>query len=127
MTEEFVPTMATTVVDKRVLIEVLRENRKLHLADYQEARQGYKEAVTAALTKALKAAKAGDYEAWRNMYHNLSKPENYEKSYDLAIKKMELSQHSIVHLSDAEFKQYVMDEWAWTNQFTTSTAMYVSK
>ena len=43
------------------------------------------------------------------------------------IRKLELETKTEVELDDTEFRQYVMDDWDWKEQFIASNTVYASK
>lgn len=118
---EFKPTMNEIVVAKSDLLERLEKNRKGHRKAFEKALEGYKEAAIEALEEALADARKGKV---RLNFHALVMPQDHTADYDRAIEKMKMSQHEQVHLTDQEFAQYVMDDWAWKQQFTQTSALY---
>jgi hypothetical protein len=56
---------------------------------------------------------------------SLTYPENHTKDYERAIRKMEASVYDEVKLTDAEFNQYVLNDWSWRNQFIASNSLFI--
>lgn len=95
------------------ILEILKKNRDAHQEMYETALQGYQKALIEKLTSKLSAAEEG-----KDVSHeiDLEKPRSYKKEYDRAIRMFELQVDSEVSLSDQEFAQLVMDEWAWSDR-----------
>jgi len=116
--------MNTVNVTVSKLLETLRKNRETHIAEYNEALKGYREACIAKLKENLDNAIAGkDFTTSINIY----KPQSYEKDYSRAISMLEWSTETEVELSAREFDQYVNDEWQWAEGFKTVNSMYLAK
>lgn len=109
-------------VDKHELIEKLRANRVKHVQDYTEAYAGYLGDSITKLKKALREAKKGNIQ---NV--NFRAPECHEKDYTLVIEMLEMSVDDHIDLSAHEFKQYVRDEWAWSDTFNNTKMLYSGK
>jgi hypothetical protein len=103
------------------LLDILKKNRADHRATFEKASKGYRERAIAELDASLKDAHAGK-KIRRSI--GLVEPMDQTKDYDRAIRMLELTVDEIVTIGNSEFAQYVMDDWAWKEQFTTSNAMY---
>lgn len=105
---------------KQVLAQ-LKENRDKHKVAYDDAMEGFKEAVVKELAEALELAKAGtEY----RLCLKQSKPTHYLKQYDRAIAMFEMSSQDEIELTENEFTQYVLDNWNWSDSFTTTARAY---
>ncbi len=82
---------------------------------------GYRLALIGACEAKLAAAKKGERVSLRI---DLVEPETHEKDYDRIIRMLEMSVHDEIKISEHEFNQYVMDEWAWREKFATTNARY---
>lgn len=135
-------------VDRKKLIDALKANRERHIAQYNEAVEGYRDAALAILSKAKASAVARmekNFERIRVDLENfnpeegasdritliqsetvdLPVPRNYSKDYDAAIDIAEWDVNDKLKLSFAEFQCFVRDEWDWTIDFVSNSAMYV--
>jgi hypothetical protein len=112
-----------TTVNRLDLLKKLQDNRDQHEQIYTLAVQGYIEAVTQELKDKLQAVKDGD-----DISRHLTnvKPENHLDDYDEVIGMMSMNIESEVTLDQSLFRQYVMDQWNWKQQFVTSTSLYTS-
>lgn len=106
------------------LLEVLKQNRESHVAEYTSAMEEYRKDAIAALKKNLKDAQNGGDIV---LYASLVAPQNFTASYDTVIKMLEMSSDEIVELTISEFQQYVEDNWQWKGSFLASTSMYNAK
>ncbi|MDB2687323.1 hypothetical protein N9Y42_08935 [Mariniblastus sp.] len=135
-------------VDRKKLIDALKANRERHIAQYNEAVEGYRDAALEIVNKAKALAVARmerNFEKIRIDLENfnpddgasdritliqsetvdLPVPRNYSKDYDAAIDIAEWDVNDKLKLSFAEFQCFVRDEWDWTNAFVSNSAMYV--
>lgn len=113
--------MQSVKVNKDKLLETLPSNLANHVADYKSAKAKYPGVVAQAMRK-----RAADIDAGEKIdtYFDLPEPVSYEQNYKDAIEMLEWSENDTVDLSQAEFKQYVQDVWAWRAQFASSTQVY---
>lgn len=114
--------MNTVTVDKEELLNVLNGNQKSHRETYEHAHEAWKSQVRSALMEAKNKAQAGtEYRT----YFNLPEPKSYDKEYDRAIRMVEMEVSDTIQLTQQEFTRYVMDEWEWTSQFTSTASAYL--
>ena len=110
-----------TRIEKSKLLAILTENRTKHRAIFEEAVDGYGKQALELLEKNLDALK-------KNKYYRvgvyLHAPMDQTADYDRAIKMVEMTTDTEIVLQEADFKGYVMDDWAWKQQFYTSNSMY---
>lgn len=106
------------------LLEVLKKNRDIHVAEYNTAVEEYRKDAIAELKKNLKQAQSGGEIV---LYSALTQPQAYTDSYNTVIKMLEMSDDEVVNLSMHEFQQYVEDTWTWKGAFLASTSMYNNK
>jgi len=114
--------MQEVTVQKHTLVEELKKNEAQHIKDLELAFTGYKELVVQKLEKKIKAVQAGKMIS--QVYFDI--PENHTKDYDRALKMCEMSVDSEINLTQRDFNQYVMDEWNWKDNFTSSNTAYYS-
>ncbi len=138
-------SLNSVTVERSELLGVLKENKKRHDLIFDAAVSGYYEAVqTELLKKADQAAKlieeykekeqivvnekkfdATFKSSFNPTYFEAKFPENHSTDYGRVIRMLELSVHSKFTLDNAEFDQYVMNNWAWRKSFLSSTVGYL--
>jgi hypothetical protein len=111
-------------VKKEELLTVLKRNRYEHRAIFLEALEGYRKQVIAELEVMLAEAKSG-----RQIRRAVSlvEPINQTSDYDRIIRILEMETRDEIQLQEREFAQYVMDDWAWKQQFTSMTSTYTNR
>lgn len=116
--------MEIVKIKKSELLETLRKNRQEHRAIFEEAQVGYRAEAIKLLDKALQDAKAG-----RTIitFVKLNSPIDQTKDYDRAIKMIEMSVDENIEISEADFANYVLDDWHWKQNFMTTNAFYCGK
>lgn len=110
--------MKTVKVSKDELIKKITENRDSHKKLLEEALEGYQKLAVKKLESKIRAVKAG--KKVRSITFDI--PQDYSKDYDRALKMLEMSVDKEIELDQNEFRQYVMDEWGWKQQFLMSYA-----
>lgn len=111
-----------TVMDKEKLISIVRHNRDEHAATYREAREAYREKGVSLLEKLIVKLKDGEN---IRPYLNLPTPENHTDDYDRTIEMLEHDVRDQIELEENEFRQYVLDQWSWKENWLTSTLSYI--
>lgn len=111
----------TVKVDKKDLLSKLKENRKIHIIEFREVLEAYREEAIRQLEEKLKNAKKGHIDLY---FNNLNKPSSAEKSYDEAISMVEFSINSHFDLDQRDYKKYVLDEWDWKTSFEHTKTSY---
>ena len=77
--------------------------------------------ILEALEKRLAAARAGQHIQWAFSY---PEPQDHTKDYDRVIRMVEMEVHEEITVQEYDFAQFVMDDWDWKAQWTTSTSGY---
>lgn len=113
--------MKEVKVRRSELLTVLETNRGLHQRIFEEALEGYRKKVIETLERQLAAARAGDRVPESII---IRRPVNQQAEYNRAIRMMEMSVEDEIVLSTNEFDAYVMDRWAWKQNFLSSNKMY---
>ena len=118
--------MKTTTVRTAELLEVLKENREKHIAEYKSARKIWlKKAIKELRKVADRAEKSKSLNSKSfNPLMELPKPVSYAKSYDTMIARLEAEVEETVELDDREFQAYWLDEWDWHGTFVGTTSLY---
>lgn len=116
--------MKRVLLDRVELLEIVRENQKKHVAEYQEAVTDFKKAVINVTKENLALARTGRLEEIRKIRSVPHAPESYQDSYTRAIRMLELSVEDQIELDEQVFNQLVLDEWQWKLSFTSMSATY---
>ena len=116
------------------LLDVLRKNRSRHIEDYKTACTGYRDAalerideITSELKAKIHSLKQGQTISVVGLQFGLVVPVNHEKAYDQIIRMMEMSVEEEITLTAGQFACFVMDDWDWKEQWSSSNAMYLRK
>lgn len=111
-----------TIVKKDRLLVIIQENRDGHRALYEKAFTRYREFVIEDLTKKLMDAQAGHAVEQMIKY---PVPEDHTRDYDRVLMMLNLDVRDEIELGEYEIASYVMDDWDWKRQWTTSNAAYL--
>ena len=110
-------------IEKSVLLDKLRSNRASHLATYQEACAGYLVSAAKALKAKMKSIKEGKV---ISLSTGLVMPVQQLKQYETGIAMLQMTTDEHVTLTQAQFENYVLDQWSWKTSFLTTNASYSS-
>lgn len=114
-------------VDRLSLIKVLEEGLIQHQKEFAEAVAAYRSKILRDLDSALEdLTRADTAEDIKKVRVHFTFPPNYEAEYLEAIDMLSFSVEDTIQLDQSTFKAYVKNEWAWTNQFKTLAASYIS-
>jgi hypothetical protein len=118
------PSVRETRVTKDKLLDVIRSNREKHIREYEDSVRDYKVVALEAIEQAMERLKRtvnelkeGECVALNHVTFNLRVPENHQTDYDQVIKMLEMSEDTIFTIRADEFAKYVMDDWAWKEEF----------
>jgi len=126
-------TMDCVRIDKRRLMDKVRENRASHETAYNEAVEAYKVVVINKIQERLQDEKA-KYEklvarileestnfekdpSINLQWVMVTKPISYLEDYDTAISMLDFSLDRVAELDRQEFQSCVMDNWEWKKDF----------
>ncbi len=118
--------MKNVKMNRLELLNIVRENAKKHLADYDEAVQDYKVLVAKLAKSNLKLANTGELTEIEKMKKIPSAPVVYTDNYSKAIRMLELSVEDTIEIEEHIFNQLVLDEWGWKQSFVAAGALYKS-
>ena len=110
-------------VKKDTLLKILQKNRGKHRAIFEKAIAGYRREVIRHLDFALKRAKSGKKIITAV---KLIQPQDHTSDYDRVIGMLELSVDKEIAIDDTQYQQYIMDQWEWSGQFSSTSASYSS-
>lgn len=139
-------------VNRKQLLETLKNNRERHVLEHAEAIAGYKQDRREKLERAFKDAEKSlakrkkqlleatdeiveediinqrDYvQIIQSINLDLSVPKSYEKDYDAAIDMAAWDTRDELELTYAEFTCFVRDCWDWSEEFNYRNSVYLSK
>ena len=109
--------------DKTKLLEIIKQNKTQHRAIFEEAYEGFYDALIAQLDKMKENALA---KKKVSMYVGLTEPVDMTSEYDEVIQMLELTSDDSITLDQRQFKNYVLDEWNWKGQFITANSTYAN-
>ncbi len=116
--------MRSVKVERFELLTIVRENKKKHVKEFDEAVKDYKKAAVKVAKEHVELAKTGDLDQIAKIRAMPQRPTSYEKDYDRAIRMLELSVEDTIELEEDIFNQLVLDEWTWKNAFVASASLY---
>lgn len=137
-------------VNRAKLIETLRENRTKHVEHFTQAMAGYKEAALKNIDEAFNgladrlrkrreeittkidsftpetADEFSDSLTILNGIHvSLKVPVSCADAYDAAIDMATFDTRDELELSGAEFQCFCRDVWDWSDEFRSTSALYL--
>ena len=133
--------LGSVKVKKAEMIKKLKENRKKHKEDYDEAKAEYKLCYMEQLinlknkmkdsTKSLEQLiKIEDLNRESlpkvNFNFQLTVPSHHLECYDSTLDMVDASIHSFIILSACEFNKYYRDDWDWKGEFSHTMRHYQS-
>lgn len=113
-------------VFKNELLETVKKNRDKHVAEYDEAIEGYKTSVARIAKSNNKLAKSRDLKKIEMIKPYPARPVSYQDCYDRAIAMLTMSVDEHVELTEDVFNQLVLDNWDWKRTFDSTNAIYKS-
>ena len=116
--------MRTVKLDKKELLDIVKDNKVKHVKEVQESIKDYKKAALKVAKEHVELAKTGDLDSIAKIKAMPQRPQSYEDSYTRAIRMLELSVDDVIELEEQIFNQLVLDEWNWKQMFTASAALY---
>jgi hypothetical protein len=108
-------------IDKLAFIARVKENRDKHRANFEAAQEGYKKFMITELEKRLEEAQRG---LKVDRYIRLEEPEDHTEDYDQILEMAEMSVDETIEIDQTEFAWYVMDRWAWKQQWVATNSAY---
>lgn len=103
------------------LLTKLKNNLEKHRREFQEANDGYREAVVTALQELASEIEKGE-EIKTSI--SLPRPKDHSKEYETVIAMLEMSVDDTVELHHHEFENYVQDQWDWSAAEKLSNSFY---
>ncbi len=114
--------MKEITIKKEELIKTIKKNMKIHAREYKELHEIYTKLAISELEKLIKDIKIDS--KGKSLYISLSEPQSNKDDYKIALEMLDLEVNDNVTISEKEFRQYIKDEWSWSNAFAISKASY---
>jgi LPS O-antigen subunit length determinant protein (WzzB/FepE family) len=111
----------TYPVSKSELLKKLRDNKDIHVEEYEATVQKYREKAKQELTERLAKVERGEK---FNLVFNLPKPISYEQEYLHAIGLLEMTTDEVIQITASDYKQFVLDQWDWKRRFSETSNSY---
>lgn len=109
------------VIKRDQLLDILKENRSKHHDNFVKAVAIYKKKAVELLKQNIDNISAGKR---MSIIWTLPVPEEHTKDYDRAIRSLSLDARAEVKLSEQDARNYVDDQWNWSNSFLSNTVSY---
>ena len=109
------------MVVKDALLAVIERNRGAHRQIFIEALEGYRKQAIELLEEQIGRAKSGKN---FKVQFQLVQPMDHTRDYDRIIGMLKMNTGGYVELSEDDYRAYVMDDWAWKNQFLATNSRY---
>lgn len=107
-------------VEKDKLIEKIKENKKNHIKEYEEAVIAYKEEALKQLSELTEKINNGEL----GIKLKLITPVNNSEKYDKILEMFEWEVEGVVELEQEEFIEYVQDETDFAKEAKFSNTAY---
>ena len=111
----------TINVKKDDLIAQIKENKELHIQEYEKAVIAYKEEALKQLAEQAKRVEEGALDAKLDLVEPVNNADNYDK----VIEMFEWEVNDVVELEQDEFREYVQDETEFAKRAKMSNAYYI--
>lgn len=103
------------------VLATLRKNCEKHARLFAEARAGHLKSALEAVEQKLGELREGKFTA---LDFNLHPPKDMTAAYDTAISMLELSEADSITLNAQTYRQFVLDEWDWTDRWLIANSFY---
>lgn len=113
--------MKSVTVKRTDLLDAIRANRDTHRDEFEKGLAGYKARLLEELEQRVTDLRAGRQ---IEQYIHLPIPEDHTRDYDAVIRMLEMEVAETVEIDQRTFAQYVMDDWAWKEQWVGTMSNY---
>lgn len=114
--------MRPITVSKEQLRQKLEENRAEHHKIFEEAVEGYRDEAIRQLNDHVERIKANNKVVRISVY--VMPPEDHTADYDAAIQMIKWADGSKIELDEKSFRNFVLNDWDWTQSFLHTNSMY---
>jgi len=115
--------MRQVTVDKQELREVIKANRDKHRSTYEQAFEKFRHAMRKQLENNLRILADGQVPP---ITLKIEIPEDHTDDYDQVLGMLGMELKDEVTLSWEEYRNYVDDQWDWSNRWAINTSSYVN-
>jgi hypothetical protein len=112
--------MVFKVAELKVVIHM---NRQKHREIFELALKGYHAEMLKQLERWTDEIRRGKV---HKQYVSLPIPQDHTKEYDKVLKMLEMTVDKTIEMSESDFAQYVMDDWAWKREFAATASNYTT-
>jgi hypothetical protein len=116
--------LETIKIEKSRLLERLKQNRKKHKAEFEQAWEGFRQRAIQNLEQRLKAAKNAKKGQKIELRVKLDVPQEHTDDYDTAIEMLDWHTEDEIALTYEDFRHYIQDEWRWKGEFVELLSGY---
>lgn len=110
-----------TTVKVYDLLQKLREHREKHIEIVEIAKSNFLKELKGKLSKELENLPT---DATKDYSFSMNAPLDMRNAYDTVIEMLSWTTEREIKLSSHEFREYVLDEWDWKNDFDRYTMPY---
>lgn len=111
-------------VSKNQLVSIIEQNMLTHRDEFLEAMEGYRTEAIRLLEEHIDRIKNN---APEKVFVSLPMPSDHTDEYEVILSMLGMSLDDEILLSEYEYTRYVLDQWEWKKDFTTTAAMYTGK
>jgi len=108
-------------VSKTQLVGILEDNRDEHRKKFEVAFERFRQAATGWFQERLDTLAKGEIP---DTYFMLPTPEDHTTDYDRMINMLKMHKDETIVIGGGEYKNYVDDEWPWTQATRTTNTFY---
>ncbi len=116
--------MKEVTVVKVDLVERIKSNRDDHRSLFEKALQGYFATARKALEEMFDRIQAAEQVSIQ-LY--MPVPEDHTRDYDQVLEMLAMEVRDQVTIDYKSFRQYVLDDWDWKQQWVGSNSTYLSQ
>jgi hypothetical protein len=116
--------MREVVVHKGELREKVQVNRDQHRGQYEKAIKGWRREAMQICQTAVQELEAGTR---CKVIATESPPQDHTKDYDRVLAMIDMSAEETITLDEASFRQYVLDDWRWKEEWAVSNSKYLGE
>ncbi len=117
--------MNSVKINKKELLQIVRNNREESAKEYSEANQEYERLMIENLGEAINEIKTNGRIKDADIY--LVPPIDSSSCYDKIIKMLEISVDDVIELTHEQFSEYVLDNLPWRRYAKTTNQKYISR
>lgn len=116
----------TVNVNRKNLLEALKQNRAKHVVEYQDALIAFKTRLLSDLKAAVKKVEVATVSELKDFEIEIDFPVSHDEEFGDIIEMLEQSTDEVINIDSESFKAYFRNEWAWSSGFQRSVSNYAS-